>query len=192
MKVGGGVKITEKEWAEKLRESIAAGIQTNEVSVHVGKRVPYRFEMLECSDDRKAKPVSKPIGYATDILVRQDVGNGKWKPRVVIELKINSINTHDSITYSEKAYAHKAVFPYLRYGIVIGNHKGPIPWRLYRHGLNSDFMMVIAGFEPTEKELAELGGILNEEIEASRQVETIIYKQSAFKYRTLHRELILD
>jgi hypothetical protein len=117
--------MTEKEWAKQLRDAIASSVQSEEISAHVYKRVPYKFEMLECGDI----PTYRPIGYATDILIREDVSNDRWKPRVIIELKINSINTHDSITYSEKAYAHKSVFPYLRYGIVIGNHKGPILWR---------------------------------------------------------------
>src|SRR3954470_21014134 len=125
-----GLMMNEKKWAKQLRNEIASCIRSKNVTVDVGIKVPYKFEVLECG---KKKPDGKPIAYATDVLIREKRPSGLWKPRVVIELKINSINSHDAITYSEKAYAHKTVFPYLRYGLVLGNHARPIPWRLYRH-----------------------------------------------------------
>jgi hypothetical protein len=184
--------VREKEWAKKLRDEIDSCIRIKGISTHVNLEVPYKFEMFECTEVRGEKPKGKPIGYATDILIREDISTERWKPRVIVELKINSINTHDSITYSEKAYAHKSVFPYLRYGIVIGNHRGPIPWRLHRHGVHFDFMMVITSIKPTKTEISKLTGILKSEIDASRKVESIIFKQNALDCRTLHRKLCLD
>jgi len=66
---------------------------------------------------------SKYIKYETDLLVYQKINNEKWKPRIIIEGKINSVTTHDAITYSQKASTHKNVHPYVRYGILIGNRK---------------------------------------------------------------------
>jgi hypothetical protein len=183
-------KVKEKDW--ELRTTIDSIIRAKRISTHVDVKVPYKYELLECADIPSEIPKGNPIGYETDILIREDLPNGRWKPRVIVELKINSVNTHGSITYSEKAYAHKSVFPYLRYGIVIGNHEGPIPWRLHRHGMNFDFMMVISAFKPTKAEVAKLSRILASEIEASRQIERIVYKQDALDCRALHRKLCLD
>jgi hypothetical protein len=52
--------------------------------------------------------------------------------------------------------------------------------------------MVIPAFKPTKAELVKLGDILDDEIDASRQVERIIYKQTPVTYRTLHRKLCIE
>ncbi|GAB4286004.1 MAG: hypothetical protein Kow0081_4020 [Candidatus Dojkabacteria bacterium] len=65
-----------------------------------------------------------------------------------IEAKINSVTTHDAITYSQKAQTHKNVHSYLRYGILIGNRKDyALPGRLFRHGQHFDFMLSWKSFE---------------------------------------------
>ncbi len=45
----------------------------------------------------------------------------RWKPRVVVEAKLGKVTTNDAITYSQKASTHRAVHPYLRYGIMLGD-----------------------------------------------------------------------
>ena len=52
------------------------------------------------------------IGYETDILIFEKFDKKRWKPRIIIETKINSVTTHDAITYSQKAQTHKYVHPY--------------------------------------------------------------------------------
>ena len=86
------------------------------------------------------KEIRKHNGVETDLLVfeKTDI----IKPRIIIESKINSVTTHDAITYIYKAQTHKNVTPYIRYGIMLGNRKHyPLPGRLFRHGTNFDFMI---------------------------------------------------
>ena len=58
--------------------------------------------------------------FQTDILVRKA---RPAIPLVVVELKFSNFNTHDIITYSAKATRHKQIYPYLRYGFVLGGPK---------------------------------------------------------------------
>ena len=123
----------------------------NNIFFCTGKKVPYSFEILNYKDDKPGD--RKYIKYETDLLVYQKIDNEKWKPRIIIEGKTNSVTTHDAITYSQKASTHKNVHPYLRYGILLGNRKHyPLPGRLYRHGAYFDFMLSWKAFETTEEE----------------------------------------
>lgn len=83
--------------------------------------------------------------FQTDILIRTTKA-----PRVVLELKWGTgpcdegdaggrgFSTHDVLTYSAKARRHKEVYPYLRYGFVVGNafHLGQ---KFFAHGSAFDF-----------------------------------------------------
>lgn len=90
--------------------------------------------------------------FETDMVIYEKVDN-KIKPRVIVESKVDSITTHDAITYSNKTNYHKNVIPYVRYGIMCGDRGSyPLPGRLFRHGINFDFLFSFVGYEPAEKE----------------------------------------
>jgi len=175
--------MTEKEWMEDVKKRLEQeeSFLKNNILFSTGKRVPYSFEILNYKDDEPGD--RKYIKYETDLLVYQRIDNEKWKPRIIIEGKINSVTTHIAITYSQKASSHKNVHPYLRYGILLGNRKHyPLPGRLYRHGAYFDFMLSWKAFEPTEDEWKDFIKIINSEIEYSEQLEEILFK-SHFKNR---------
>jgi hypothetical protein len=114
---------------------------------------------------------------------------------VVVEAKVDSVTTHDAITYSQKAANHRAVFPYLRYGIMLGNREHyPLPGRLYRHGTQFDFMVSFRKYEPSDAELEGFQKVLTTEVEASQALEKMIYesRKKARPHHTLfHRRLDL-
>ena len=185
--------MTEAEWVELMKDRISAVAISHSEQLHlkVGLKVPYGYEI------RAYEPEPSPdeISFQTDLAIIEGVASEHWKPRVVIEAKIRSITTHDAIVYSHKAAAHKAVHPYLRYGIIIGERTHyPLPGRLYRHGAHFDFMMSFQSYEPTEQEMVDLVQLLHSEIKASRQLERIIYesrKPGRDRYTILHRRLEL-
>lgn len=111
----------------------------------------------------------------------------------MVEAKVGNIATHDAITYSHKAANHKAVFPYLRYGIMLGNRQHyPLPGRLYRDGTQFDFMISFKEYEPTLKELEAFRAVLLEEVRASRALENMIYqsrKKDRDHHTLFHRKL---
>jgi hypothetical protein len=74
------------------------------ISVSSGRRLAYRYEVEE---DRQAPgaPKLKPTGYEMDLLVADELDEGRWVPRVVLKCKLGGITTHDALAYSAKAGA---------------------------------------------------------------------------------------
>lgn len=163
------------------------------LSVRTGLRVPYGFEIRSYSPNA-VTPGS--IEFQTDLAVIETDSSGNWKPRVIVEAKIRRINTHDCITYSQKAAAHKAVHPYLRYGVMLGERQHyPLPGRLYRHGAHFDFMISFVATRPTKAESRRFAQLIRAEVAASRALERIIYESrrpSRDHYTLLHRPLVLE
>ena len=189
------MKMKEREWAKKIAERLDKEIQGCRVEPE--KKLIYASEILDHDEDGPL--YNEPATYTTDILIYEELGGTKWKPRVVVETKLGDeegrgIRTHDAITYSQKSASHKNVYPYLRYGIFIGNRKHyPLPGRLFRHGVNFDFMLSWKGYDPRGKEWKTLVDILHKEIEASEKLEEMIFEsrnQQRKKYFALHKPLL--
>jgi len=188
--------MNEREWVTSIYKEIEKELRLADDNLRVceSKKLPYSNEILEYSE--KDQPVIENlIKYETDILIYEKLSKNNWKPRVIIEAKINSVSTHDSITYSQKAQTHKNVHPYLRYGILIGNRKHhPLPGRLFRHGQHFDFMASWKTFEADNEEWINLLKVLELEIEASKRLEELIFNSRSKdreKITVLHKPLIL-
>jgi hypothetical protein len=137
--------VKESEWvdmiAEKVRQSAIS--HASRLRAETGLKLPYGHEIREYGDSRK----TTSSRFQTDLAIVEDTEDGGWKPRLVIEAKIRRITTHDAITYSHKAGAHRAVHPYLRYGVMLGARgTWPLPGRLYRHGTQFDFVISFVDF----------------------------------------------
>ncbi len=186
--------MNEKEWTNRIAALISEkcldGKSKYQVSAH--QKLPYGYEITGYADAPKATA----IRYETDLLVSEHLSDGSWIPRVVIEVKLKSVGTHAAITYSQKAMTHKAVHPYLRYGIILGDRRAyPLPGRLYRHGGHFDFMFSFVGLRPTKREITKFRGLLRDEISASRLLQKIIYeskKPGRNRYTLLQRKLRLE
>lgn len=188
--------MTEKEWVALVIALLEPLLSTKEPSLRLaqGARLAYTEEIVAYKGETAKKRYS--TRYETDLLITEHFDDTTWVPRVVIEAKINSVTTHDAITYSQKAAAHKGVHPYLRYGIILGNRKHyPLPGRLYRHGAHFDFMQSWVSFEPTAAELDQLLRLVIEEVDASRTLEEMIFNSRSRNrnaYTMLHRPLRLE
>lgn len=188
--------MTEKEWVKSIIANIEKLLRQTDDNIRVvdGHRLSYANEVLTYGKDYKPDK-QKSIGYETDILVYEQPDDTTWKPRVVIETKLGSVTTHDAITYSQKAQKHKYVHPYLRYGILIGNREHhPLPGRLFRHGQHFDFMLSWKSFRADKKEIKILVEIVNDEIQASKTLDEILFNSRSKdrdKFTSLHRPLKL-
>lgn len=143
--------MNEKDWVKSIIGDIEKEIQQsdNTISIVDGHRLSYANEVLTYGKDNKHEK-QHSIGYENDILVYEQSDQKIWKPRVIIEAKLCRVTTHDAITYSQKAQAHKYVHPFLRYGILIGKRENhPLPGRLFRHGQYFDFMLSWKSFRTT-------------------------------------------
>lgn len=187
--------MNEKEWVTLVIDQIRPFLQERnpQLEINQGTRLAYTNEILQYRDAKPKK--HHRLRYETDILIRERIDDATWIPRLVIEAKINSVTTHDAITYSQKAQTHKSVHPYLRYGIIIGNRKHyPLPGRLFRHGAHFDFMLSWKAFEPKVAERNSLINLIFDEVKASRDLEEIIFNSRSperEQYTYLHRPLRL-
>jgi hypothetical protein len=188
--------MTEREWVKSIIPGIELLLRQTNDSIRVvdGHRLSYANEVLTYDNENKPREHNS-MGFETDILILEQIDPATWKPRVVIETKLGSVTTHDAITYSQKAQTHKYVHPYLRYGILIGNREHyPLPGRLFRHGQHFDFMLSWKSVLADQNEIARLAAILNDEIQASRNLEKILFNthsKGRDKFTSLHRPLIL-
>ncbi len=183
--------LTEAEWVELIAGRLRAKSLGAPLEVVTGLKLAYGNEI----DSYGPVPDSRTSSFQTDLAIREVIDGNRWKPRVVVEAKLGGVTTHDAITYGHKASIHRAVHPYLRYGIALGNRKQyPLPGRLYRHGAQFDFMISIKGFQPTKDELAAFVDVIRCEVEASRTLEKILYESRSplrDRYTFLHRKLIV-
>jgi len=181
--------LKETEWAKLVADKLDRALSG--FNVEAGKRLIYANEIVEYGENSTSY---NEMAYETDILVYEKNKDNSWKPRVVIETKIDSVTTHDAITYSQKSATHKYVHPYLRYGIFLG-HRGhhPLPGRLFRHGAHFDFMLSWKDYEPEDTEWKTLLSIIKKEITASKKLEEMIFNSRSKqreKYIALHKPLV--
>jgi len=188
--------MSEKQWVKSIYQKIEKELRllNDNIRVSESKRLPYSNEILLYDEKDQPTEVNQ-LKYETDILIYELLDENTWKPRIIIEAKINKITTHDAITYSQKAMTHKNVHPYLRYGILVGNRGDyPLPGRLFRYGQYFDFMQSWKLFDADKSEWDGLIGVLKLEFEASRTLEEIIFNSRSKgreRYTLLHRPLVL-
>jgi len=187
--------MNELEWARLVQRLVNTELARSHpsLSMRLGYRLPYASEVLAYTGESPRQ--HRSISYQTDLLIVESLDTNSWTPRVVIETKIGTVTTHDAITYSEKAFTHKRVHPYLRYGILLGSRGHyPLPGRLFRHGLYFDLMVSWKGEKPTRIERKRLMSLLLDEVNASRQLQDILYSSrlpTRKRYVVLHRPLRL-
>jgi hypothetical protein len=96
-------------------------------------------------DPDTGQPIKgKGKGFEQDILIFEEVSGRDTSiiPRIIAEVKLDKVTTHDVIVYSEKADRIRRVYPYVRYGFVLGGMKN-IPGRVLRLGQSFDFIAAI-------------------------------------------------
>jgi hypothetical protein len=118
------------------------------------------------------KPKRGQAAFQTDLCIFDQVETDVKIPRVVLEFK-KGLSTHDVLIYSSKARRHKQIYPYLRYGLIIGD-EAKIPDRFFTHNEGLDFCVAASSFK--EHRLHEImAKLLKAEIEESRKLEKIAF-----------------
>jgi len=182
-----------QQWVETIKEYLQSINLSDNIKIDTLAKLPYAYEILEYNNDFKpTKDNSMP--FETDMLIYEEI-NGVIKPRIIIEAKLESITTHDAITYSYKAQNHKSVTPFIRYGMIFGNRKHyPLPGRLFRHGTNFDFMISFQEEELNPIEKSTFQDLLKKELLYSKQLEEIFLNSRSSNrehYFVLQKELKL-
>ncbi|MGD0644658.1 MAG: hypothetical protein ABSA75_07115 [Candidatus Bathyarchaeia archaeon] len=120
------------------------------------------------------------LAFQTDLMIkklRSVVSEGI--PLVVVEVKFGRFTTHDILTYSAKATKHKEIYPYLRYGLVVGGVK-KIDRRFFTH--NSGFDFAVAVEKP--EGLSEVTEIIKQQLEAAELMLKVFQGKEVKRYVT--------
>ena len=146
--------MNETEFKKKLQEKLKEELGNN-VKIEEDKNLIYKViinEKFKFEPDNPERPKRGSYAFQTDLLVT----NNNGLPLVVIETKYGGFSTHDVLTYSTKAQKHKEIYPYLRYGLVVGG-ENKIHNRFFTHNVGFDFAYAMNDIDDNSiKELAEI------------------------------------
>jgi len=167
--------MSEKQFRKRLHGFLETELP--DYVVTIGSNLLYKL-IIDANGELQPSSFSKPkrgnLAFQTDILIsNNDV------PLVVIETKFGGFTTHDVLTYSLKAIKHKEVYPYLRYGLVVGG-KSKINKRFFIHNSGFDFAIAIDEGD----DLSELLTIIRKQIEAAELMSDVLRDREVRKYVT--------
>lgn len=133
------------------------------------------------------KPMRGQSAFQTDLCVFENIDAKTKIPRVVLEFK-PGLSTHDVLVYSAKARKHKQIYPYLRYGLVIGSEKR-VPGKFFTHNEALDFCVAASSYRSNR--LHEIiAGLLEAEVRSSRQLEKVAFGTA--QVRVYRSDIVLD
>jgi hypothetical protein len=184
--------MTESQFTREIVERVSPRI----IDASVGSGISVLYEMPIDDDGVVQMGVNfdtgEPIrgrgtGFEQDILVyeQKTIGNTTIIPRVIVEVKYGRVTTHDAIVYSYKAECIKRVYPFCRYGMVIGDAKN-IPGRVLRHGRSFDFVYALS-YPLVHDQMEQMCAILIAELSSSRLAGEMMKGKK--KIRLIRREL---
>ena len=134
--------MNEPEFKEKLKENIRTKLGNDKYEIKTGENLVYKViinENLQFEPNEPGNPRRGSYAFQTDLLIIQkDIK----LPLVVIETKYGGFSTHDVLTYSTKAQKHKEIYPYLRYGLVVGG-TNKITNKFFIHNIGFDFAIAL-------------------------------------------------
>ena len=187
--------MTEAEFTEELVGHLSTHISDAIVGSHVS--VLYEMPIDDDGvvhmgvDADSGEPIrGKGTGFEQDIVIYEQKTEGHTTiiPRVIIEVKYERVTTHDAIVYSYKAECIKRIYPFCRYGMVIGDAKN-IPGRVLRHGRQFDFLLALT-YPLLPSQMDQLCSITASELQASRLLGSVM--KGKRKVQALRRELTAD
>ena len=159
--------MNEKEFVEKIREVLSEKLSG--YTITSGEYLIYKviIDNGEYYPKIPANPRKAHYSFQTDLLVKENI-----IPLVVIEVKYIRLFTDQILTYSSKALMHKSIYPYLRYGLLIGGKKD-VPTRFFTHNVGFDFAFAMRNFETIDL----LPLIIKEQIENAKELLKILKRE---------------
>lgn len=187
---------TERQWVSSFIKKLDKELKKTSLTGLVmaaadGTKLAYACEIQ--SYDSDGQPLVTTNKYETDILISDVFDDGRWIPRVIVECKMESVTTHDALTYSAKASSHRGVHPYLRYGFLAGGRADyALPARLIRHGQQFDFMISWKSMKASAAEWKSFCSLIVQEVEASRKLQTLLTDNRSatrVKHSNIHKPM---
>lgn len=178
-----GGEMTEKNFVDILVGGLTKGLKGYGISSK--EALIYKVivnEKGEFLPSNPARPTRGTLSFQVDILIKKDK-----LPLVVIETKFGRFTTHDVITYSTKALKHKDIYPYLRYGLIVGG-KRIISNKFFTHNLGFDFALAIENAENAEN-INEFIGLIKKQIKSAEFLLEVLKDKNQTKYYSSHLEI---
>jgi len=174
----------QKEIAQRLRDYLREKLAGRGVEVETGFNLYYSLSIDSSgrvTTDKVEKGIIRRGGlssFETDVAAfeRPDP-SGHAVPRVVVEIALGGVTTHNLMIYSAKAAKHKEIYPYLRYGFVGFGEKSKIHPKVLRHGQHFDFIYIVPADSPREGDLEMLASVISQEIDQSRQLSRYLNRR---------------
>ncbi|MFC1730387.1 hypothetical protein ACFL6I_08635 [candidate division KSB1 bacterium] len=163
--------MSEKEFAAVLFHELVKVL--GEGNVKCDENLLYKIMVDETGavkPDNIEKPKRGQLAFTTDLLIMD-----KKLPAVVIEVKYNGFSTHDVLTYSTKALKHKEVYPYLRYGMVIGNTH-VVTNKFFTHNVGFDFGIALK--DTSEESIKEFISLIKSQVKASQALKKVLREKN--------------
>lgn len=185
----------EDEFADILAKMLAGQLQPHRVerkkSLLYDLSFDHQGRVTMGVDPDTGEPIrGRGKGFEQDILVFDEVDEGHTSvvPRIVAEVKFGNVTTHDVLVYSEKADRIRRVYPYLRYGFVLGGMKH-IPGRVLRLGQRFDFMAAVSA-DLNDEVVAKFGAVMKEEAAVSLRLSNLLFGKE--KPTLFRRSLVVE
>jgi hypothetical protein len=129
------------------------------------------------------RPMRGQSAFQIDLCVFESVEEEVLLPRVVLEFKAG-MSTHDILTYSAKARKHKQIYPYLRYGLVVGRD-ATVASKFFIHNEALDFCLAASTYLADGALGPVLSNLIIDEIKSSRLLEGAAFERRQWQlFRT--------
>jgi len=170
--------MNESEFKQALKEKLQRELGNDKYEVKRDENLIYKVvinENLRFEPNTPQNPKRGNYAFQTDLLI---MGKDNRLPLVVIETKYGGFSTHDVLTYSTKAQKHKEIYPYLRYGLVVGG-TNKITNKFFVHNIGFDF--AFASEEIDDNSLEELIEIVRQQIKNAESILDIFRNKNQTK-----------
>jgi hypothetical protein len=180
----------ENKFRKILREKLQNALNDEEYIVLEHKNLIYKVivnENLQFEPHNLKNPCrGKDYAFQVDLLIAK---KDYELPLIVIETKYEKLTTHHILTYSTKALKHKGIYPYLRYGLVIGgvNH---IPKKFFTHNEGFDFAFALDDVNNDEA-IDKLIEVIKQEINNAETLLKIIFNNRN-KVKSFNTQIIVN
>ena len=177
----------ESEFRSKIAEFLEKEIPNYRVREH--QNLLYQVVVNERFEFEPNTPLNPRRGnhaFQADIVIVRENNN---LPLVVLETKYKSLSSHEVITYSTKAIKHKEIYPYIRYGLVLGG-KEFIDKRFFTHNIGFDFAIAISKLSD-ERGLKKLISAVKDQIESAETLIRIFSRRQP-EVKCFNSKLIIE
>jgi len=175
-------KTKEKQFTALMKAELEKNLA--DYFVTSGESLIYKF-FIDAEGQLQPKNFQEPkrgqLAFQTDLMIKKKlkIVTLEGIPLVVIEVKFGRFTTHDILTYSAKAMRHKEIYPYLRYGLVVGEVK-KIQHRFFTHNSGFDFAIAVEKLE----NMSEVTEIIKQQLQAAELMLTVFKGKEVKRYVT--------